>query len=725
MSTLNPAVALASLAALAVGAAPAGAQAAQAPAEARAAASPPQSSSSAAADERQATGSAIIVTAQRRRQRLIDVPIAVRAITGDEIARRDVTSLSAMQSAVPSLRMVDLGVGTQRIELRGVSQFLGLPTVGNYVDEFSINNFSASGTPDIRLIDMQRVEVLRGPQPVLYGEGSMGGTIRYVTADPDLTRYGGHVEAEVSSVDHGGIGYRAQGVVNVPLVEDKIGVRLVAAREKVGDWIDAPDAPGGGKNVNAADYTTFRGKLLVKPDDNLSLSLLVAHQEGDQQFKNYSNRDYVTDAITASPLKQRYTFGNFIATYKAPGATILLSTGLMRLYGRTVDDLADYYNKFVFGAPVLTTALGDSRSRLKKFSQELRITSDLAGPFSYVFGAIYTDGRTYSKLSGRSDPPIPGLEYDIDEYDRSASWAFYGSIGVDLGRRLHLDAGGRYYLDSRSQHAVTSLLDLLGPGVPLVIPSDQSQQFHTFDPRVALTFKTGGDGTIYISAAKGFRSGGFNLLGQPAYGPETLWTYEAGLKQSFANGRVYVELAGYYNKYDNVQTVSPLTGSTITATTNSGRASGPGVDATISVRPARDLSLSGNLGYSHVRFDTTTTDRFKGEPLDLVPDWTYNVAVDYTPALSEHVRLVGHADYGYSDKARITLHTPVLNQIAYTEARAQLNARIGASFGTIEAYVFGANLTNTSRIVNPAFGSYFEPIYTRPRTIGLGLKADF
>ena len=92
----------------------------------------------------------------------------------------------------------------------------------------------------------------------------------------------------------------------------------------------------------------------------------------------------------------------------------------------------------------------------------------------------------------------------------------------------------------------------------------QKATFDSFNPRVAVSIKTGGSGILYANAAKGFRSGGFNLLGQPAYGPETLWTYEAGLKQSFANGRVYLELAGYYNKYDNVQTVSPLTGSTIT-----------------------------------------------------------------------------------------------------------------------------------------------------------------
>lgn len=666
----------------------------------------------------------VVVTAQRREERLVDVPLAVRAVTGEEIARRNVTNLSDMQSAVPALRIVELGVGTQRIQLRGVSQFLGQPTVGNYVDEFSINNFGASGPPDIRLIDMERVEVLRGPQPVLYGEGSMGGTIRYVTASPDLTRFGGHAEGEVMDVDGGGFGYRAQGVLNLPIVSEKIGLRLVAAREETPGYIDAPRAPGGGSDANGTRYTTVRGKLLVKPVDRLSISLLVAHQDADQNFKNYSGANYVTTATTASPLSQRYTFGNLVAEYAADGATILLSTGLMRLDGRTVDDSGAYYNTYVFGAPLLRSALGDSTARLDKFSQELRISSDIQGPVSYLMGAIYTNGRTHSVLSGRTDPSFAGFEYDIDGRQRSESWAFYGTLGFDLGERLHLDAGGRYFLEDRREASVTSLPNLAGPGIPLVISSDQKRLFRTFNPRVALSYKLG-DGSLYVSAAKGFRSGGFNLLGQPAYDPERLWTYEAGLKQSLMDGRLYFEVAGYYNVYKGVQTVSPLSGSTITATTNSGRASGPGADVTIQLKPSRDLSLSGNVGYSHIRFDTNTTDRFKGEALDLVPDWTYNIAVDFTPALSPTARLIAHADYGYSDEARITLHTPALNQIAPTQARALLNARLGASFGPVEAYVFATNLTNTTRIVNPPFGAYFEPIYTRPRTLGAGVKLDF
>ncbi len=671
----------------------------------------------------------IFVTAQHSNQRLIDVPIAITALTGADIANRGVTNLNDAQTAIPGLRIIELGVGTQRIQLRGVSQFLGLPTVGNYIDEFSVNNFTASGSPDIRLLDLERVEVLRGPQPTLYGEGSMGGTIRYVTAKPNLETISGSAAGEVNGVKDGGTGWSATGVINLPIVKDKLALRVAATHEQVGGWVDTPLTTPAGKNVNDTKYTTVRGTLLAKPTDSLSLSLMVLHQYADQEFKNYSNREGVSSALYPSPLKQKYTLGNFVASYDLGGATILASTGLMRLDSRSVDDSGPYYNTYVFGFPYLTSALSDSQGRLDKFSQELRLSSNGTGPLTYLAGVVYTNGKTSSNLVGHTDPAVPGFEYVIDQIDRSRSWAVFGTLGYDFTSAIHLDAGGRYFWDTRSTHGTTVLPNLFGPGADYTIPTDQSGNFHSFNPRVALTIKTGANGTIFANAAKGFRSGGFNTvtnpLVPPSYGPEKLWSYEIGTKQSLFGGKLYAELSAYYNQYDNIQTVSPISGPTITATTNSGKASGPGVDLTLQGRPLPDLTLSGTLGYSHIRYDTNSSDRFEGEPLDLVPDVTYNLAIDYTPQLSDSIGLKAHADFGYSDAARITLHTPSLNQIAYSESRAVLNARLGVDFGKFEAYVFANNLTDTRKIINPAFGGYFEPIYNKPRTIGVGAKANF
>ncbi|MBY8822617.1 TonB-dependent receptor [Sphingomonas colocasiae] len=661
----------------------------------------------------------IVVTAQRREERIVDVPISISAIGARDIERRGVTSLDSLQTSVPGLRLVDIGIGTQRIQLRGISQFLGLPTVGNYIDEFSINNFSAAGVSDIRLLDMERVEVLRGPQPTLYGEGSMGGTIRYVTASPDLARIGGSAEAQINTIDGGEAGYRAEAVLNLPLVEDKVGIRFAAAREQVGGYVDVP----AGNDVNDARYTTLRGKLLVKPSDGFSLSLLIQHQVASQMYKNYSERDYDSDALVASPLRQSYTLGNLVATYDFGAVTLLSSTGYLRNRSRSVDDSGEYYNTFVFGAPVLTSAIGESVARLSKFSQEVRLTTNATGPFRLATGVVYARGRTDSDLSGGSDPAIPGLDYVITGPQVSKSWAVYGDLSYDVTDAVKVEIGGRYFHDRRTSDTVLQI-----PSLGITSPTVQSGSFNSFNPRASISIKTSADGTIYANAAKGFRSGGFNTvtspLTPPTYGPEKLWSYEIGTKQALFDRRMFLEISVYYNDYKGVQAVFPQS-ATISATTNSGKASGPGVDVTLQGKLRSDLSVSASVGYNHLRFDTTGIDRRKGEPLDMVPDWTWSAAIDYEPLIGSDTRLLAHLDYGYSDAARITLHSAVLDQVSFTQSRAILNARLGVDLGRLKPYVFANNLTNTARIVNPAFGAYFEPVYTRPRTIGAGVRVQF
>ena len=198
----------------------------------------------------------IVVTAQKRMERLIDVPMAITAVTGVEIERRGVSSLQ--RSSVFSARAIPgaMGPGQERIQIRGVSTSNGLPTVGQYLDEMPISIDDNTQSLGLRLIDMERIEVLRGPQGTLYGEGSMGGTIRYLTAKPDLTRFGGSFEAQAGAVTDGDTAWRVNGVVNLPVVKDRAGLRVVAGYEDTGGWIDS--LVTGQENVNAARIFTIR-----------------------------------------------------------------------------------------------------------------------------------------------------------------------------------------------------------------------------------------------------------------------------------------------------------------------------------------------------------------------------------------------------------------------------------------------------------------------------------
>ena len=668
----------------------------------------------------------IIVTAQRREERARDVPISISAIGAAEIENRNVTSLDQLQSSVPGLRLVDIGPGSQRIQLRGISQYQGLPTVGNYLDEFSLNPLAASGPAEVRLLDLERIEVLRGPQPVLYGEGSMGGTIRYVTALPNLTEYSGNVLGEINSVRGGELGYKVEGVLNAPFVTDKASIRIAGAHEHVGGWIDGPI----GKDANGTDITTVRGKLLLKPSDAFSISLLGQFHETEQDVKSYSAGDRSTGQIVPSNAQQRYYLGNLVLTYDAGPVTLLSSTGYLHQTGLSIDDSARFYNQ-LFGAPLLKTAVTNAAGTNEKWSQEVRATSNGSGPLSYVLGATYIDNKATGITAGDGVSLVPnlpasslGVVFLQDSYQRSKSYAIYGSVGYDLGL-IKIEAGGRYFHDKRT---IDSTFTLIGLPFPPSVSRDTST-FHSFNPRLSVTLKTGRSGIIYADAAKGFRSGGFNQVTvpgvtPPTFGPENLWTYEIGTKQSLIANSLFLDVSVYYNDYKGIQ-ANQLVNPTVATVINAGNARGPGVDITVQAKPSRDFSFTGTVGYTHLRYKTNTVDRLSGDPADLVPDWNWSAAFDYTPRLSENVGLIAHADIGFIDKARIIIRSPTFNQNAPTEAREVANARLGLIFSNLEAYIFATNIFDTNRIVNPAFGAFFEPIYTRPRTIGLGAKARF
>ncbi len=680
----------------------------------------------------------IVVTAQRREQRLIEVTSSVSAFTGDDIQSRGIGDLSALQASIPGLRMVDIGPGQQRIQLRGVSQYQGLPTVGNYLDEFSLNNRSAQGVPEIRLLDIERVEVLRGPQPVLYGEGSMGGTIRYITKNPDLSSVSAVALAELNTVKGGEAGWRAEGIVNMPLAEDKVGLRIAATRDEDGGWIDGPL----GRNANDRTTTTIRGKLLFTPSEALTISLLGLYNESEQDIKSYSFNGRDTLQINPSPSRQKYKLGNIEIGYDLGPVTLLSVTGYLNQDSRSVDDSTSFYQT-LFGGPLLEDALTDAIGEMDKWSQEFRLTSNGDGPLQYLLGLSYTHSKTDGVTYGTGVSLIPGLpagslglEFDLASKTKSKIWAFFGNVSYKLNDSLTFEAGGRYFRDKVVAGDASIFYDLGGPGVDIITPlTYKDASFESFNPRASLSLDTGSSGIVYISAAKGYRSGGFNgaaagLPGvSPTIEPEKLWTYEIGSKQSLFDNKVYLEVSAYYNDYTNIQLnqfVPAMPGRAFVQ--NGGKASGPGVDFILQAALQDDLRLSLTAGWNRLRFDTDSADKLKGDPADLVPDWNLSASFDYEPRLTDSTTLIVHADIGYVDKAQIILRSLTgsgLNAVAPSNSRTTANVRLGARYENFETYIYANNLFNTLKIVNPAFGAFFEPIYTQPRTIGIGAKAAF
>jgi iron complex outermembrane receptor protein len=675
----------------------------------------------------------IIVTAQKREERLIDVPIPVTAVTGAEIADRNITNLRDMQYAVPGLTMVQSGPGSVSIQLNGIAEASGgaqgTPVVSQYLDEMPLNKSSGSAQqPQVQLLDMDRVEVLHGPQPTLYGDGAMGGTIRYVTASPDLARFGGYVDGEWGSVTDGSNNYRGVAVLNAPLIEQTLGLRLAASYERDGGWIDSRMT--GAKDVNDHDLTTVRLKVLFRPVDTVSISLLGQHEELSQPYQDFGLSDRTT-AQNPSAVSEKIDLGNLVITDNLGPITILSSTGYYRDFWSNTTDFTTFFSQylpFFYPSNVASTikTIGfNVTTEDHVFSQELRLSSNGNERLNYLVGANYryyvSDFPTYYVLSPAVEPPLDNA------FNRSTdkSWALFGEVRYALTSRLEAQLGIRHYEDHQSATSFASGAIPGGTDVPTVVPSGT---FVSNNPKVTFSYKPSGDGLIYASAAKGFRSGGTNTPSPPyppTYGPETLWTYTLGAKQQWLDHRLNVDLAAYYNSYSNMQTQGvTAVGQPYGYVANGGRASGPGVDLALRAIPLQNLVLSATVGYTGMHFDTHTADANPGDPLDLVSKWTASVSADYSHPLTTGTRLISRIDYQYTSGYSIVIRDfpPGLWQVP---SRSILNARVGLAVGKYQFSLVGSNLTDNNSPVYPAFGANVEPVLPCPRTIGVEAKATF
>src|SRR5882757_7902719 len=332
----------------------------------------------------------VVVTAQKREERLIDVPMSITAISGDELIERGLNSVQDLSFAVPGMATREDGPGSYTIFMRGLSnQYGNGALVSLYLDEapLSLTGFDQM---DVRPLDIDRAEVLKGPQGTLYGQGAVAGAIRYITKDPVLNAYQGSVEASVATVD-GGAGKRTEtGVVNLPLVSDVFAIRLAVTKEDGGGWQDQPQA--GIFNGNGQDLLNARFKALWKPTEALSVKAMVsAFHDETKLGLGYENPDRtvpvaVDPARVLIPKRFGYNLFNLDVTYDFSWAELLSSTTYIHHEHR--------YPFSYIGGPetIYAGALEgtDARSvEANQFTEEVRLSSRGAGPLKWTVGGFY------------------------------------------------------------------------------------------------------------------------------------------------------------------------------------------------------------------------------------------------------------------------------------------------------------------------------------------------
>jgi outer membrane receptor protein involved in Fe transport len=607
----------------------------------------------------------ILVTATKRTQSIQDVPFSINAMTEEDIRETGSTNLEELARNVAGLNIQNLGPGQSQVALRGVSagqivrdQPGVKEQVGVYLDE-SVISLSLF-TPDLDLFDLNRVETLRGPQGTLFGSGSVGGTIRYITNQPDPEAFEGVVEVGADTVTDGGTGSQIKGMVNLPLGESA-ALRVVAYNTNYGGYIDALGIDGAvWEDINSGNRTGGRAALRWEVGDTLTITPRVVFQEIDMDGFNrqevyslYANPYTTTWPAIQMGERQQYLrlqerfkdetmiadvtveagFNNVDMTFIASHTDrdILVSRDASALTGSVSSDVGMPDVDILLPSNLLDT------TTVEQTTMELRFASNTDGRLQWVAGIFLSDtDRTYAQRlptpgyarvsdlifgDGFYDATIngygPDSPYNADLPYSLEQTALFGELTFDITDRLHLTAGGRWY-----DYEEVRTIDQGGwfsSGFTNVKDETSSDGFI---PRFILAYDLSDNTSINAQVSQGFRLGGVNdplnsslcegddekiFGGFQSYDDETMWNYELGLKMRSDSG-ISFNAAVFHNEIDDLQVTldAGSCSSRISFNVPSAHTTGVEFELAAEVLDGLDLSLAGSL--LEAEFDSTVID---------------------------------------------------------------------------------------------------------------------
>ncbi len=688
----------------------------------------------------------IVVTAQKREQVAQNIPISLFAAPGFVLERSGFQGVEDLSDMVAGVQIVGGNPGKLQISMRGVTNLTAsvqsTAATGYYVDETPLSAL-ATEMPEVALWDIERVEVLRGPQGTLFGEGSMGGTIRVITKKPDPSVFAGQVRLAASTVKGGEEGADARAMLNLPVIADKLAVRFTAGYEDIAGWTDVPDL--GQKDANDGEQKDLRVAARWQASENLLLDLTYMYHDlnvgefGETSPGALNPREIIPFAGAVGFITThdtRYHLANLTATYDVGGASIVSTSSYFDQDGDIHKEL-DSQMPLFFGVP--GTGFVDGPTKVKVFTQELRAGSTGNNRLDWTVGLYYKNDKRISSTDWHFDIPLFGLnEVAITEDESSAdSYAIFADADYQLTDQVSIQIGGRYYWDDR-EFVNTAVTDSIVFGVVGGTVTTASDSASTFSPKVSLSWTPAEDILVFAKVSKGFRSGGANALPSGAYptapsgyAPETLWAYEVGLKTTPMED-VVINVYGYYNDWTDLQLGFLTPDGLYGYTDNAGKARALGGEVEIVAQPAEGLTLGINTSYTDAEIREDVFNVFgglvaaKGNRVPFASKFKLALSANYEFPLTDTVDGVVHATYSHfspnfsEPENRLDERNGTYNQV-YVKA--------GVKTGSWGAYLFADNLFDRADTTFRQRPITLIPLvyntYVRPRTIGLELKADF
>lgn len=693
----------------------------------------------------------ITVTAQRRAEDVQSVPMSLTVLDATELEQRNVKSFIDYGTTIPNLSFGYSGIGfsnARTIAIRGIA---GDNTTGFYLDDTPLPD-----TIDPRVVDIDRIEVLRGPQGTLYGARSEGGTVRLITEQPsdDLS-----IKAHVGSSDTWNTvepNRVADATMNIPLIPQKLDLRIVALYDYEAGFFRRtfPTTLLGTDyqtvdNVAANQVTGGSISLTWRVNDALTITPRVLYQNSEYNGFPYSDHTaYTVPPPATAPTNLNLDPNNFVQTrlydlaegghdrWSLASLTMADKTSIGDFVSSTsyfhrdvfeTEDVSDY-NYQILGQPFYSAIAAGTT--VYQFVQEIRFASRFSGPVQFVGGLYYeaTDGSPLYEppahaaglnayFGGTAANPAAGLNpLDPDEivatyqHERTTEPAAYGELSYQLSQPLKLITGARVY---RNENTSYSSQEGIVVGGPRISEPPQTLTQSGVNPKIELQDQLTPQKMIYATASKGFRPGGINPAIPSAFGcgeslaqlgvtteeashfkSDSLWNYEIGAKTSWLDQRLTLDGAAYYIDWKNLQQ-NVLLACGFGFTGNVGSAKSEGFELETRARPTSSLDLSAGVGYAHavITESSATSPQQPGSPVYQVPDWTANASATHTHALAQGLGLVSNLTYAYVGHSFSANNNPFDPRIR--AAYGLFDARFALKWDNYQLALVGKNLQNT------------------------------
>ncbi|WP_417318789.1 TonB-dependent receptor [Emcibacter sp.] len=702
----------------------------------------------------------IIVTATRRKERIHDVPGTVNAVSADLLNDMKAKNLVDFAAFTPGVSFQASSPGSNKIVIRGVTtggtQLNS--AIGLYLDDVPIGSSTPFGAGamaiNVGLFDLQRVEVLSGPQGTLFGANALGGTMRYITETPSLEGFSGQIAADGSATANSDVGGEARLALNTPL-GDKVALRVVGTVQNDPGFVDDPSHD----RENLGDVRMLHGRaaLLFEATSDISIQLNGFAERIRSNGYAVSMRDLTTHQPTEGAYDQSFAslqpsetelyLGSGVIHWALDWADLTSITAYQknRLQGTT--DLGEAYSAILgplFGPAGVNPYVLLTDATTKRFTQEVRLASVSGGAFDWVAGAFYSNEKTFQIADIRNNADANGLLFGLpigrfDLPSTAKDFALFGNATVHVSQALDMTVGARQTWSDQvfSSSGIGAVVNPFAPTTVITArgTSKESVQTYLFNLRYRPTTET----MVYARVASGYRPGGPNLQtggsgsGNETFSSDKLWNYEIGLKQTLTE-RGFVNISAYHIDWTNIQQVRNIGG--VNQLVNGGDARVNGAEVSLSYRIIPRLNVLATGAYTDAKLTTVAPVldvHYTGARLPLSPKFSFALAASYNFDVSDSIdgtlnlslRHNGKRNAGYVGSTAAILYE--LDSYTIVDAILSMRTDDGWEISPYIKNVFNVRgevsaVTVTNQFV-PTAG---VPVtLSRPRTVGLAISKQF